>query len=94
MKSAFAHTGRPVPHGVWGLHFYGVAYNLFTVLILEVLANLLKKRKFRKISSNLLVVKFIYSGKATKFCKISSIDLTVTMYDQSRVEISQNFVDF
>ena len=35
-------------------------------------------------------VKFIYSEKAAKFCKISSVDLTVTTY----VEILQNFVAF
>ena len=32
-------------------------------------------------------VKFIYSEKATKFCEISTVDLTVTT-----VEISQKFV--
>ena len=27
-----------------------------------------------------MLVKFIYSKKATKFCKISTLDLTVTTY--------------
>ena len=41
-----------------------------------------------------LYVKFIYSEKARKFCKISTVDLTGTTQDQSTVEISQNFVAF
>ena len=40
------------------------------------------------------LLKFIYSEKATKFCEISNVDLTVTTYDKSTVEISQNFVAF
>ena len=39
-------------------------------------------------------VKFIYSEKARKFCKISTVDLTGTTEDKSAVEISQNFVAF
>ena len=34
---------------------------------------------------------FIYSEKATKFCKISTVDFTNTTQDRSTVEISQNF---
>ena len=38
-------------------------------------------------------VKFISSEKATKFCEISNVDLTVTTWDKSAaVEISQKFV--
>ena len=40
------------------------------------------------------MLKFIYSEKATKFCEISTIDLTVTTWDKSTVEISQKFVAF
>ena len=40
------------------------------------------------------MVKFIYSEKATKFCEITTIDMTVTVQDKSMVEISQNFVAF
>ena len=36
----------------------------------------------------------MYSEKATKFCKISTIDLTVITEDKSTVEISQKFVAF
>ena len=32
-------------------------------------------------------IKFIYSEKATKFCEISSLLLTGTTYDKSKVEI-------
>ena len=36
----------------------------------------------------------IYSGKATKFCEISSVDLSYVVTVKSTVEISQNFVAF
>ena len=39
-------------------------------------------------------VKFIYSEKATKFCEISTLLLTGTTQDKSKVEILQNFVAF
>ena len=40
------------------------------------------------------VVKFIYSEKATKFSKISTVDLFYVVTVRSTVEISQNFVAF
>ena len=40
------------------------------------------------------LLKFIYSEKATKFCEIYTVDLTVTKYGKSTVEISQNVVAF
>ena len=39
-------------------------------------------------------VKFIYSEKATKFCEISTLDLSYVVQVKSTVEISQNFVAF
>ena len=39
-------------------------------------------------------IKFIYSEKATKFCKISNVDLIVTTLNKSKVEISQKFQAF
>ena len=39
-------------------------------------------------------VKFIYSEKATKFYEISTVDLTVTTWDKSMVEILQKIVAF
>ena len=39
-------------------------------------------------------VKFIYSEKATKFCEISTLDLTVLHTVKSKEEISQTFVAF
>ena len=44
--------------------------------------------------SKYLKIKFMYSEKATKCCEISTLDLTVTTWDKSKVEISQNFVAF
>ena len=41
-----------------------------------------------------LEIKFIYSEKATKFCEISTLLLSVCTVDKSKVEISQNFVAF
>ena len=35
-----------------------------------------------------------YSDKATKFCEISTLDLSYVVTVKSRVEISQNFVVF
>ena len=40
------------------------------------------------------LLKFVYSEKATKFCKISILLLSTVHIDKSKVEISQNFVDF
>ena len=39
-------------------------------------------------------VKFIYSEKATKFCKISTLLLSYLVPDKSKVKIFQNFVAF
>ena len=40
------------------------------------------------------LVKFIYSERATKFCKISTVDLFYVVPVKSTVEIWQNFVAF
>ena len=45
-------------------------------------------------SSKDYTLKFIYSEKATKFCEISTLDLTVLHTVKSKVEISQNVVAF
>ena len=42
----------------------------------------------------IILVKFIYSEKATKFCEISTVDLSYVVPVKSTVEISQNFVAF
>ena len=42
----------------------------------------------------MLYLKFIYSEKATKFCKMSIVDLSYVVSVKSAVEISQNFVAF
>ena len=41
-----------------------------------------------------VMVKFIYSEKATKFREISTLLLTTVHTVKSKVEISQNFVPF
>ena len=46
----------------------------------------------RNFSNN--QVKFIYSEKATKFCKISKLLLSYVVPVKSKVEILQNFVAF
>ena len=42
----------------------------------------------------LTLLKFIYSEKAIKFCKISILDLSYVVMVKSTVEIFQNFVAF
>ena len=44
--------------------------------------------------SSILTIKFIYSEKATKFCKIFTLLLIVCTVVKSKVNISQNFVAF
>ena len=41
---------------------------------------------------NYLIVKFVYSEKATKFCDISTLLLSYEVPVKSKVEISQNGV--
>ena len=41
-----------------------------------------------------VVLKFIYSEKATNFCEISTVDLSYVVTVKSTVEISQKFVAF
>ena len=43
---------------------------------------------------SLNLVKFIYSEKGTKFCKISTLLLSYEVPVKSKVKISQNFVAF
>ena len=42
----------------------------------------------------IIIVKFIYSEKATKFCEICTLFLSVCTADKSKVKISQNLVAF
>ena len=41
-----------------------------------------------------ILVKFIYSEKATNVCEISTVDFSHLVTVKSTVEISQNFVTF
>ena len=69
-----------------------------SVTRLELKARTLKtlfSKKFQSESMFFLpMVKFIYSEKATKFCEILTLLLTVCTVVKSKVEISQNFVLF
>jgi hypothetical protein len=49
---------------------------------------------FGWMESGNIQLKFIYSEKATNFCKISTVDLSYVVMVKSTVEISQNFVAF
>ena len=60
-------------------------HSTFILATLCILNDALERRQ---------IVKFIYSEKATKFCKISTIDLSYVVTVKSMVEISQNFVAF
>jgi hypothetical protein len=50
--------------------------------------------KFKIDLRSVVPVKFVYSEKATKFCKISTLLLSTVHTNKSKVEISQNFVAF
>ena len=46
------------------------------------------------VSEVMSLLKFLYSEKATKFCKISCLLLSYVVPVKSKVDISQNFVAF
>ena len=48
--------------------------------------------KKKLLSLETLLVNFIYSEKATKFCKITTVDLSYVEPVKSTVEILQNFM--
>ena len=49
---------------------------------------------YANTSNTWLYVKFIYSQKATKFCKIFTLHLSYVVPVKSKVMISQDFVAF
>ena len=53
-----------------------------------------KKKPTEYTSLKHYSLKFIYSEKPTKFCKISTLLLSYVVPVKSKVEISQNFVAF
>jgi hypothetical protein len=55
---------------------------------------ILHKWYYRKHKLNAIQIKFIYSEKASKFCEIFTLLLTVCTVVKSKVKISQNFVAF
>ena len=90
----------------WQFHLIIVLIFIFTVLKYSQAPPLCKRNRLQsnnywftlishvKMHSNLMYVKFIYSEKTTKFCEISTLLLTGTTQDKSKVEISQNFLAF
>ena len=47
---------------------------------------------FRNLSPGFFLLKFIYSEKATNFCKISTVDLSYVVTVKSMLEIWQMFL--
>ena len=46
------------------------------------------------LTHGIYIIKFVYSKKATKFCKISTLLLSTVHTDKSKVEILKHFVAF
>ena len=66
-----------------------VVYLLSRILQLTV-----ESRDLSQAEKKILLLKFVYSEKATKFCEISTVDLSFVVTVKSTVEILQNFVAF
>ena len=65
--------------------------------LISVLCEITIKLCIRHLFLNFLpkmMLKFVYSGKATKFCEISTLLLSYVVPVTSKVKISQNFVAF
>ena len=69
---------------------------LWILLIAQLKENLILSTLFSGCKRTLknVQLKFIYSEKATKFWKISTLDLSYVVMVKSTVEILQNFVTF
>ena len=52
------------------------------------------RREPERRNIQVCLIKFIHSEKTTKFCEISTVDLSYVVPVKSTVEISQNFVAF
>ena len=53
-----------------------------------------QSKNHNEVYGQVILLKFIYFEKATKCCKISTIDLSYVVMVESMVEIFQNFVAF
>ena len=80
-----------VPEFSWLLSLVLLGWGLLKCLLEK---KFIKDKKFEDIFLLALTLKFIYFGKATKFCKISTADLSYVEMVKSTVERSQNFVAF
>ena len=65
-----------------------------TRFLTEIFSQFLKMSKIKFENFLSLIVKFIYSEKATKFCKIFTLLLSYVVSCKSKVKILQNFVAF
>ena len=76
--------------------FKPMCSDFFTVTLLHLSTQTLLMFEWSKIEKTQMavVLKFIYSEKATKFCNISTVDLSYVVTVKPTVEISQNFVAF
>ena len=77
--------------------FTNVVFFNFSGCKLQILQEFRSEFRWKSSSMQLLsilTIKFIYSEKATKLCKISNVDLTGTTWDKSTMEILQNFMAF
>ena len=54
----------------------------------------IRSPKLLTVLASFMIIKFIYSEKATKLCEIFPVDLSYVVPVKSTVEISQNFVAF
>ena len=68
---------------------------MFNKIHIKVLVHILKEKVTIPLDFFSIKLKFIYSEKATKFCEIFTLLLTICMMMiESKVKISQNFVSF
>ena len=78
-----------------GRGYFGFAATDHTGFVIASLIEPAKKGKYIEHPNKSTVSKkFVYSEKATKFCKISTVDLSYVVPVKSTVEISQKFVVF
>ena len=68
--------------------------HLMMMMICKLKKGILKDHARIRGQKPKIDIKFIYSEKATKFCKISALFLSLHIVDKSKVEILQNFVAF
>ena len=76
------------------LIFHSIVRNKFSNSLIIFKTNFHEELRQGRSFFSISLLKFGYSEKATKFCEISNLLLSVCTVDKSMVEISQNFVAF